>query len=250
MIRLRPYGPAPDTSPHPPLLAIPGIDGSAGSIAPIVEHLARRRAVVVADYRGEENGTLDELAAEIGAAARAALPGPWDLLGQSLGTIAAARIAGDAGTPVRKVVLIGTFTRLRRGALRIGNAVTALTPRPVYHLTAVPLMALVCGPVGDGWHHPFFAAVRTSDPAGVIKRTDWEIGRDFGADLRRLDAPCLVLMGARDRFVPDVDREIAALRALFADRPAGVVAIPDAGHVLLPTAAIARAVGEIEGFLS
>ena len=247
MIRLVYYG-VPTSSPT--LLAIPGIDGSSGSIAPIIEHLARKRQVVLVDYSGENNQTLEALTSDIVAAVRSKLSAPLDLLGQSIGTIIVAQAATLHDLPVRRVVLIGTFTRLRWKMLRLSNLVTRITPRPLYRLTAGPLMALVCGPVGDGRDHPFFAAAKLSDPAGVVRRTAWEIGRDFSSDLSRLKQPALVLMGARDRFVPHINGEIIKLRTLFSGRKVKVVAIPHAGHVLLPSAAIVAAVAQIEGFLS
>jgi hypothetical protein len=57
------------------------------------------------------------------------------------------------------------------------------------------------------------------------------------------------LMGAKDRFVPDIKNEISKLHTLFAHDCASVIPIPHAGHVLLPTAAIASAVVKIEEFL-
>jgi pimeloyl-ACP methyl ester carboxylesterase len=231
-----------------PLLVVPGIDGSEGSVAPIVARLAERRPVVVADYTAETNRTLEELSVEIAAAA-AALPSRLDLLGQSIGTIVAAQLAGRGLVAADRVALVGTFTRLRWRLLAASNALAGLTPDWLYHLTAVPLMALVCGPVGDGWDHPFFAAARRSGRAGIVKRTGWEIGRDFSADLAALRSPALVLVGAQDRFVPDVGHLEKELAALFAGRPASVCVIPRAGHVLLPSAAIAEAARRIEEFL-
>lgn len=247
MIRLLRYG---EATTAPTLLAIPGIDGSVGSIAPIVEQLAQQRQVVVVDYTHENNETMEALTKEIVDTAQAELAGPLDLLGQSIGTIIAAQVASLDVLPVRKVVLIGTFTRLRWKTLQLSNLVTGITPRWLYRLTSAPLMALVCGPVGDGGNHPFFAAARASDPQGTIKRTNWEIERDFSADLLQLRNTTLILMGAQDRFVPNIKCEITRLRELFNDHPATIVAIPYAGHVLLPTTAIVKAVGEIKEFLA
>ena len=111
-------------------------------------------------------------------------------------------------------------------------------------------MAYVCGPVGDGWRHPFFGATFRSDPEGLIKRTRWEIGRDFAQDIERIDVPGLVLIGAKDRFVPDPQREVERLRSLFVGKQVRVEVVPEAGHVLLSTAAIDRAAREIEAFLA
>jgi pimeloyl-ACP methyl ester carboxylesterase len=243
-VRLRSFGTPTDL---PTLLAIPGLDGSPGAIAPIVARLAARRRVVVADYAQERNRTLEELAEEIAAAARDRLDGEVDLLGQSIGTLAAAEIVTRRALPVRRTVLIGTFTRVRDRAVRVATTASTFTPRALQELTTPPLMALVCGPVGDGRRHPFFAAVRASDPASGRKRTRWQAGRDFAPLLERVDGPLLVLLGERDRFPPRGDQD--RVRAAVAGR-GRVVGIPGAGHVLLPSAAIARAADEIEGFLA
>lgn len=246
-VRLVPYG---RPTAAPPLLVIPGIDGSVGSVAPLVERLSAGRQVWLADYRREVNADLEGLAGEIVAAARAGVDGPVDVLGQSIGSILAAQVAGLLGDGVRRVVLVGTFTRLRWRLLRVGAALTRSTPRPLYRVTAGPLMALVCGPVGDGRGHPFLSTSADSDPKAVARRTRWQVGRDFSADLHAVEQPTLVLMGAADRFVPDVDAEVDKLRRLLADRPAEVRTIRDAGHVLLPSAAVATAVAAVEHFLA
>jgi pimeloyl-ACP methyl ester carboxylesterase len=248
MIQLKRYG-RPATAP--PLVAIPGLDGSAGSVEPIVSRLAERREVVVVDFGGENNPTLEALVEEIAAALAAAggIAGPFDLLGQSIGTIMAARLAARPGQAVRRVVLTCTFSRARWGLLKWVVRLARLTPRPLYRLTSPLTIALSCGPVGDGGKHPAFAASRDSDPKAVARRTAWQIGRDFGPDLAAIPAPLLVLMGERDRFVPDAAEEINKLRRLLAGRPARVEAIANAGHIFLPSAAIAAAVGHIEPFL-
>lgn len=242
-VRLRSYG---EPSGQPPIVVVPGIDGSAGSVGPVIEQLSRGRQVLLVDYTTERNPTLEALAAEVVAVVAEATDGPVDLLGQSIGTIVAAHMAASPDLEVRKVVLMATFTRTRQAALRVSNAVSWLSPRPLYRLFVGLLMALVCGPVGDGWHHPFLAAVRRSDPGDARRRTAWQIGRDFSPDLAAIPQPTRVLMGADDRFIPDAPAQIGRLRAIFGDE--AVVAIPGAGHVFLPSTAISAAVAEIEAF--
>jgi pimeloyl-ACP methyl ester carboxylesterase len=234
---------------RPPLVVIPGIDGSWGSVAPFVEDLAGDRRVVVADYTREDNPNLDDLAAEIAGAVAAHVDGPVDVLGQSIGSVLAARVARDPRVAARRVVLVGTFTRARWRALRVATVAMALSTRALNRLTAPPLMALVCGPVGDGRGHPFFATSAESDPSGVRRRTAWQVDRDFGPDIRAVDAPLLVLLGDRDRFVPDAAAQLAELRALLDGRDARVVPVRGGGHVLLPSAAVGAALAEIRAFL-
>jgi pimeloyl-ACP methyl ester carboxylesterase len=242
-VQLRAYGEARD---RPPLVAVPGLDGSVGSIEPIVERLAADRRVLVADYTGEHNCTLEDLAAEVARAARAAADGEVDLLGQSIGTLVATEVAARGTLPVRRIVLIGTFTRVRDATLRVANGLSMISPYALQRSTAPGLMALACGPVRDGRGHPFFCAARRSVFSRTRRRTGWQVGRDFSSLLRRVDRPLLVLLGDRDRFPPPGDAQ--RVRAVV--EPRGRVAfIPGAGHVLLPSAAIARAAREIEEFL-
>lgn len=248
MITLQPHGKSTNA---PALIAIPGIDGSIGSIAPVVERLKKTRQIVVVDYSAETNPTLDDLSKQIAAAVRGQINSEVDVLGQSIGTILAAHVACRYDLPVRRVVLMATFTKLSWTRLRISTFMMRLTPRWLYRMTTRPLMAMVCGPVGDGRDHPFFAASRASDPKGVLKRTRWQIGRDFSADLRQLEGlPTRILMGMKDRFVPDAQKEVGKLQQLFASHPETVIPIAGAGHVFLPSTAIASAVEHLEEFLS
>lgn len=246
MIRLERIGSAPSGTP---LVMIPGIDGSSGSVLPIAQALARERPVFITDYTAEQNATVETLSSEIAGLLGASLPGPFDVIGQSIGTIFASQVACAPTLPVRRVVLCCTFTRLRWTTMRVSNTLLAITPRSLFAATAPTMMKLVCGPVGDGANHPFFEASRRADKHGVLKRTAWQIGRDFSPDIAAVQLPLLVLMGARDRFVPDIDREIDTLRSLLAGRNASVRTVADAGHVLLPSSAIAFAAETISEFL-
>lgn len=232
-----------------PLVMVPGIDGSGGSVIPIAQALAADRLVFIADYSGEDNPTVEALTAEIAGQIAASVPGPFDLFGQSIGTIPAAQIASAGALPVRKLVLCCTFTRLRWTALRVSNALVAITPRWLFAATAPGLMKLVCGPVGDGGNHPFFEASRRADKHGVMKRTAWQIDRDFSPDIAAVQLPMLVLMGEQDRFVPDLGREVEKLRALLAGRPAALHTVAQAGHVFIPSQAVASAARLISEFL-
>jgi pimeloyl-ACP methyl ester carboxylesterase len=246
MIAVRTFGTA---ATAPPLVVIPGIDGSIGSVQPIVERLASRRLVILIDYTQETETTLEHLSAAIAGTLRAQAGDTFDLLGQSIGTIVAAQLSVQA-LPVRRVVLISTFLELNDFKLRLNNLLASLSPRWLYRLLTRPALAWQCGPVGDGHDHPFFARSADSDPALIVKRTRWEIGRDFHNDIAAIAQPLLVLMGEQDRFVQNAKREIDELTRLLAHRQAQVVAVPKAGHVFLPTPAIEFAVSWITEFLA
>jgi pimeloyl-ACP methyl ester carboxylesterase len=231
---------------HPPVVVIPGIDGQRGSVAPIVDRLGQHRRVLLVDYAAEIEHDLDSLAEAIAEL----IPEKCDGVGQSIGTWLAAEVAQRRPERVRRVALMSTFTRTRTISLRLSALTTRVSPRKLYRATTPRLMALACGPVGDGAHHPFLAGVGNSDQEGVARRTKWQIGRDFSARLGGIPQPALVLLGAEDRFVPGKRREFARIRAQFTNAGDRVVVIPDAGHVFLPSAAIDRAATEIEHFLT
>jgi pimeloyl-ACP methyl ester carboxylesterase len=231
-----------------PVLVVPGLDGSVGTVAPLVEALARTRPVYLVDYRTERNPTLELFSAEIAALVRDAGLPPVDVVASSLGCIAAAQAVADHGVACDRLALVGPFTVLDSRRLRGARWVTALLPRRLYELAAPLLMGWICGPIGDGWRHPFFRWIRSSDPRQVVKRTGWEIDRDFSLDLKKLTQPTLVLLGAKDRFVPDVDDEAAALITALSNSESEVRLIPEAGHVLLTSGAVREAVQLIETF--
>lgn len=246
MIHLDQFGSANDV---PPLVAVPGIDGSIGSVEPIVDALSQSRTVFVVDYTLENNATLEDLTREAASVIETEIDGPVDVLGQSIGSIVAAQLAAYPALPIRRVVLMCTFTRLNDLPLRLSYYAMKMVPSWLYHATAPFTMAVVCGPVGNGRDHPFFEASRESDKDRVAKRTAWQIGRDFSGVIRSISQPLLVLMGEDDRFVPDPQVEITTLRRLLADRSARVVPIPNAGHVFLDSRAIDRALDNITPFL-
>ncbi len=246
MIKLETFGTA---SALPSLAVLPGIDGSIGSVQPLIEQLARTREVVLVDYTGESESTLQALSASIVDLLRNRTNGSFDLMGQSIGTILAAQVAAQHPA-VRRVVLISTFLRLSDAKLKLNNFLASMGPRWLYRLMSRPVLEWSCGPVGDGHDHPFFKKSAESDPASLVRRTAWEIGRDFRPDISGVSQPLLVLMGEQDRFVPNAAREIEDLKKLLAGRDARVVPVPQAGHVLLPTAAIDFAVVQITEFLA
>jgi pimeloyl-ACP methyl ester carboxylesterase len=227
-------------------VVIPGIDGLPGSVAPIVEALARTRRVLLVDYSSEVEPSLEAL----GLAIANHLPERCDVVGQSIGTWLAAEVARLRPEAVRRVVLIATFTRTRTVAVRLSAAFTRVTPSAVYRRTTPALMRLTCGPVGDGGNHPFLRGVADSEQEGVARRTRWQVGRDASPLLQAITQPVAVFLGGSDRFVPKRRREFGRIASIFSRPGDRVTVIAGAGHVLLPSAAVAEAVAGIEEFLA
>ncbi len=244
-VRLVEHGHESDDG-RPPIVVIPGIDGQPGSVAPIVDQLAKHRRVLLVDYSRELSESLGDLADEIAEL----LPDRCDLVGQSIGTWLAAEVARRRPSSVRRVVLVAPFSRVRNNALRVSALATRLTPRWMYRRTTPTLMAVACGPVGDGKRHPFLSGVAESDQSGVARRTRWQIGRDVTDLLRSIEQPVAMVLGGSDRFVPRRKREFEHLAEIFSRPDDRVSVIDDAGHVLLPSAAVDKAARLIDEFLT
>ena len=246
MIKFLHYGEQSDVIP---LVAVPGIDGSVGSIKPLVDGISPRREVIVVDYTEENNATMQGLAEEIAEKIRTDIQRPFHLSGQSIGTIVASKI-DNLDLPVQKVILTGTFTKLSPFPLRLSVISMKLSPDWLYRLTTRPVLSYVCGPVRDGADHPFFETSKKSDKSDISRRTEWLIGPDFSSDLEKITSPLLILMGEKDRYVPDAAEEIKKLRTLFRDKEnCRIEVIRDAGHVFLPSEAIETAIQNINRFL-
>ncbi|CAL9395568.1 Putative non-heme bromoperoxidase BpoC [Streptomyces sp. enrichment culture] len=225
--------------------------GSAGTWNGVLSHLPAGQATVRYDQRGwgvarELPGPygLDRLADDLARVVEACAPGPYVLVGHSMGgkvsqLFAARRPAGLAG-----LVLVAPAPPQPPGTVteeyRQGLAHAYDSPETVEHalgqvLTATPLPE----DVRD-------TAVGDSLAAGAEARREWPlrgIARDITAAAREIEVPVTVLAGERDVVEPPhVLRE-----HLLPHLPrATLTTVPDVGH-LLPLeapAAVATALGQ------
>jgi pimeloyl-ACP methyl ester carboxylesterase len=242
-VRLVAHGP---DDGRPPIVAIPGIDGQPGSVGPIVKQLAQHRRVLLVDYSRELTASPGDLAGAIADL----IPDRCDLVGQSIGTWIAAEVAVRRRSAVRRVVLISPFTRVRNITLRGSALGTRLMPRWLYRTTTPTMMAMACGPVGDGRDHPFLDGVANSDQAGVARRTRWQVNQDVTGLFRSIEQPTALVLGGSDRFVPRRDREWKHLTEIFSRSEDRVEILDDAGHVFLPSESVDQATRIIVDFLA
>ena len=174
--------------------------------------------MLLVDYAAEVEPDLDSLAEAIADL----LPDECDVVGQSIGTWLAAEVAQRRREQVRRVALMSTFTRTRTVSLWLSALMTRLSPRKIYRATTPRLMALACGPVGDGGNHPFLAGVANSDQKGVARRTKWQIGRDFSSRLGR--HPATDARAARRRTTGSCRVADASSAASVRSSPAATIA--------------------------
>lgn len=232
-----------------PLLFIPGIDGCPGSVEPIMESLAKTRPVYLVDYQNENNNRFEELVEEIVKVIQEKGPATFDLCGQSIGSLLAAAVSAKLPNKTKHLVLTCTYTRVRNMIMGISNIFLRLTPVFLYKIITPLSMRFICGPVGDGKNHPFFKELEFGNKKAIMRRTAWQINRDFSQELSLVSVPMLVINGENDRFVPRRSQEFQTIRKIVAGKKQGELhAIPNAGHVLLSSAAIQEAVKKIEDF--
>jgi pimeloyl-ACP methyl ester carboxylesterase len=104
-------------SGEPPLLLLHGFTGSRVDWADVVDDLAGDRRVIAYDQRGHGDSTnageaaaytFDHLVADLTAVVDERVPGPFDLLGHSMGGIVAMRYAIAHPDRLRSLILMDT----------------------------------------------------------------------------------------------------------------------------------------------
>jgi 3-oxoadipate enol-lactonase len=224
----------------PGLVLVHGAGGSAdANWAHLVERFASDRTVVRPDYAGSgetrDHGNrleLDELVAQVAAAAEDAGAAPFDLVGFSLGAAVAASLAAQRPDPVRSLVLLGGFASTTadarsqvqfslwrrlfdtdRDALARLGVLTGFSPAFLAGMTPTELEEAIA------------EGARTMPP-GTGRQADLDLRVDIAAQLASISAPTLVIGQTRDHIVP-----VELSRALHAAIPGASYAELDIGHL-------------------
>lgn len=168
-------------------------------------------AMTVADY-------ADAVRAEI---AREGL-GDVCLVGHSLGSAIALRLAVDYPALVRRLVLIGAGARLRvlPDALEEAQRDQAAAMRR--------LVTLGFAPEHAGQAEAYYKALRPTAPGMLYRDLSACDGFDMMGELGRVAQPALILVGEDDRMTPSKYAQFLAAH-LAAAR---LVVVPGAGHYL------------------
>jgi len=228
-----------DGGQGPPLLYVPGIDGTGEHLLGTRARLEERFRVVALRYVGSpasvEHGH-EELARAIAAHAASLGLGRFLVLAESFGVAVALRLALEAPGQVRGLALVNGFAHYpARLSLALSRLGAPLVPRGLFRRTR-PLTA---------WR-ALFAPRR--DPSALRALLALE-GAWFDRDYRRrlamiarvdlrprlgeIEVPVRIYASTHDRIVPS----LRTAREMVARLPrAEVVSLPRAGHLVLPLA--------------
>ncbi|WP_345608684.1 alpha/beta fold hydrolase [Pseudonocardia adelaidensis] len=208
----------------PGILLAHGAGGSvAGNYGPILDDLATTHTVVGPDYPGSGDTprsrvplVLDDVADSLVRTAVDAGVDRFAVLGYSLGTAVAVRIAARHPERVTGLVLTAGFAfpdnRIRL-AVRVWRDLLAAGDRVLLarFLTLVGTGATRLNGLAPADVETAVAALADFVPAGTPEHVDLVAGADIRADLPRIHVPTLVVATAEDGLVaPEHSRQLAA----------------------------------------
>ncbi|MCP3915852.1 MAG: alpha/beta fold hydrolase [bacterium] len=225
----------------PPLVFVPGLDGSGELLLGTAERLARRFRVVRLAYRtkgavpptGDDYGSLARSVAECldEAGIERAI-----VLAESFGGAVAIQLALDAPERVAALAIVNSFVRYdRRRRARLSRQVLRLTPGFAYELGRKLFSPfLLIGPRRDRDAAREFRAAPLRDlDGGYLRRLTMVTHVDLLDRLSEVRQPVALFASDKDRVVPSV----RAARTMHERLPnATFETLPSAGHVVLPLA--------------
>ncbi|MEV6273995.1 alpha/beta hydrolase [Nocardia sp. NPDC051832] len=197
----------------PGLVLVHGTGGDAEKVfGNVVGHFSATRTVVRPNFSGSgetsDGGadlTVDLIAEQVAAATRAAVDGPVDLLGFSLGAVAAAAVAATRPDLVRSLILVGgwahstsprdqyyfqTWAKLLDTDRELFKRFSALTGFSTAALDRFGHDGLAYS-LADAW-----------PPAGIDRQIDLGRRVDIRRLLPQITAPTLVIGFAEDAMIP------------------------------------------------
>lgn len=229
-----------------PLVLLHGVGASRAIWRRVIDRLAGERLVLAPDIPGlgdsppvGEGFELFETADALADAVSELAPGPFDLVGNSLGgavAVVLARrrpdlvrrlvLAAPAGFSPRPAIAAGTLGRLSESAIASRRVLGAALAGNVT-ARRILLWGTVADPerMSTADARAMFDASRDSSRVGAAVAAVLE--SDLGPELRELDVPLGLIWGVRDGVIP-----ITTVRSILAVRPEALVeTIHDAAHV-------------------
>ena len=199
----------------PPLLYVPGLDGTGLLFYRQVRALQHRFTVITPRLR-DDAATLDALVADLRHHLDVTAGGaPAVLVGESFGGALAMAFALAHPARVRALVVLNSFPRVpSRLALRAARVATAVLPWGAMAL----VRRVTASRLHSGHTHPdevrrFLVLTARTTRTGYRNRLRMLDGCDLRARLPQLAVPTLFLAADRDQLLPSL-REARAMAAL------------------------------------
>lgn len=197
-----------------PVLLLHGYSDSAHTFAPVLPLLPARWRVLAPDQRGHGDSdrpqggyTMEQLAADAAALLDATGAGAATVVGHSMGSLVALRLALDHPERVARLVLVGSTPSAKEAMHGLAQEIAAFAdPVPVAFVRGFQESA-VCRPVPAAFFEQVVAESRKL-PARVWQAIAADLARfDVRAELGRVRCPTLLVWGDRDAFFGRAEQE-------------------------------------------
>ena len=229
------YAVSGSTDPDAPVVTfVHGWPDSWRSFGPVMEALPAGVRAIAVSLRGFGGSTAPasgyapaDLAADVVAVMDHEAVATTTIVGHSMGTVVAQRLALDHAARVRGLVLIGAFAHLDPA---LGDEVWGVLEQLAEPVDPTFVEEFQAGTLAQPVSAERFAEIVAESlraPLAVWRATFGELrGLDHGPELGRITAPTLLLWGDQDALIPRSQQEL-----LVASLPAArLVVYPGAGH--------------------
>lgn len=235
----------PPMGSGPPLVYVPGLDGSGELLFLQERELAERFRLLRIPSRAARHFEYEDLLTDVEAALDSEGIQRATILGESFGGSVALQFALARPHRVERLILVSAFPYFRnRRLLKLGLRITrTFSPAFIFkgkRWLDVPVFAL--DGVGPSVRGRLARITRRQPPDGFVRRVELVAGYDVRERLAEIDAPTLLIAGERDRLVPAVEAIEMSARL----RNATVRILPGVGHACLldPALSLARVIDE------
>ena len=221
-------------APHVPKILIHGYSDSSYSFSPILPLLPAAWHMIAVDLRGhgesprpDRGYRIDDLAADVGALAESLGASQVDLVGHSLGTLVARRVAVTRPRLVRRMVLLGAIGTPTNTLMRELRDEVSAQPDPVTDEFARDFQVSTVYDVLPADFLDTVVGISRGMPGFVWRQvSDTLVHHDDSNDLASIQAPTLLIWGERDAFFGRDEQD-----ALVAAMPnAQLTTLQDTGH--------------------
>lgn len=229
MISLEPIGTGP------PLVYLPGLDGSGELIFAQEEELGAHYRIYRVRYRSEGAFDYDDLVHDVVDVLDAADIERATIVAESFGGTIGLQLAMTYPERVERLVVLNTFAKFtNRRFLRWGGLLIRRAPPKIVHAVRyaidTPTLALLERIPRDR-RARFLDVARRQPLCGYARRIELLERLDLTRDLGQISVPTLVVTGETDRVVPS-----SASRQLAERIPGATLRLlPGVGHAALMT---------------